>query len=825
MNQEPSVEKTIEWLRNRPYYEGQITHQERTPGASAETSPIDLDHRLASALSRHDINELFQHQADAIEVVRDGDNVVLATPTASGKSLAYTVPALERALDHHGKTLYIAPMNALINDQRDTISKIAAGLEGSRSVDVATYTGLLTDSEKREVWARQPDLLLTTPDMIHKSLLPYSKSPKHWKWLFQQLETVVVDEVHEFRGIFGSHVSLIFRRLSRLAEYYDSTPQYICCSATIGNPIEHAAAVTGQQPSQFSLINDDASATGPRQWVFWNPPLREDEELEAESATADGPPSNAEGSSEASPPPSSPVEVPHHNEIIGGERRSHHPETVRLFCDLVQRGYQTLVFTRARQGTEQYANWCDSKLRKRGEHELADQVTAYHSALQDERRTTIEAGLRDGSIRGVWSTNALELGIDVGSLDVVLLDGHPGTSMSTFQRAGRAGRGENPSLVVLVASPNPLDQYCMANPDLLFDGDPEQAAVNPSNTQILDDHVCCAAQELFLRTSDDTYFGAEYPATVASLDDADQLERFSSRTGPRWKYMGEDSPQHTMDIRSIDDRQIELYDRLRDRTLTSLPFGDALRDAHPGAIYHHQKESYRVTEAEFDADRVLLKSVNTMGYTRPLTEKRITIEEELKTGGLASQETVSVGFADLTVAEEVTGYMLYDHPSDEDGVERAFDEPLPERTIRTRGLYFTIPPQIEQDIKDASEEEDGFLASIHALEHALISLFPLEILCARRDVGGLSTEYHPHTGWSTIFVHDGHPGGVGLTREAFGKLEIMLERTLEMLSSCPCEGGCPSCVHSPQCGNANRTLNKRLAIRLLKQLLEVPVQP
>lgn len=823
MNRESSVEQTIEWLRDRPYYEGQITYQERTAGNSAETSPVDIDPRLASALSRRDINEPFQHQADAIEDVRDGDHVVLATPTASGKSLAYTVPSFERALENQGKTLYVAPMKALINDQAATLRDIASDLGFGESVDVATYTGDTATNERREIRTQQPDFLLTTPDMLHQSFLPYSKSPTHWRWLFQQLETIVVDEVHEFRGIFGSHVSLVFRRLSRLAEYYDSAPQYICCSATIGNPIEHAAAVTGQPPDQFSLIDDDTSATGPRHWLFWNPPLREEEEVGTKSVMTDGSDS-AEGNSEANQSPSVPVEVPHHNEIIGGERRSHHPETVRLFCDLVQRGYQTLVFTRARQGTEQYANWCDSKLRKRGERELADRTTAYHSALPDDRRTTIEAGLRDGSIRGVWSTNALELGIDVGSLDVVLLDGHPGTSMSTFQRAGRAGRGENPSLVVLVASPNPLDQYCMANPDLLFDGDPEQAAINPENTQILDDHVCCAAQELFLRTSDDSYFGAEYPATVASLDDAGQLERFSSRTGPRWKYIGEDSPQHTMDIRSIDDRQIDLYDRLRDRTLTSLPFGDALRDAHPGAIYHHQKESYRVTEAEFDADRVLLKSVNTMGYTRPLTEKRITIEEELKTGRLASQDTISVGFADLTVAEEVTGYMLYDHPSDEDGVERAFNEPLPERTIRTRGLYFTIPSQIEQDIKAASEKEDGFLASIHALEHALISLFPLEILCARRDVGGLSTEYHPHTGWSTIFVHDGHPGGVGLTREAFGKLETMLERTLEMLSSCPCEDGCPSCVHSPQCGNANRTLNKQLAIRLLKQLLEIPVQ-
>lgn len=818
------MEQTIDWLKDRPYYEGQIVYETLIPGTTAHTTSISLTDSVATALQRHDIDEPYQHQAEAVEAIRRGDHVVLATPTASGKSLAYTVPVLERALDHHGKTLYVAPMRALINDQADTLTEIAAELGVNTTVDVATYTGETPTQERRAIRTRQPDVVLTTPDMVHQSFLPYSKSPQHWQWLFQQLETIVVDEVHEFRGIFGSHVTLIFRRLSRLAEYYDSRPQYICCSATIGNPIEHAAAVTGQSPTQFSLIDNDASATGPRHWVFWNPPLRKDSQEATEKPPREDPSSGTDGGGEPPQPPPVAVDVPHDDDTLSGERRSHHPETVRLFCDLVHRGYQTLVFTRARQGAEQYTNWCDNKLRDRGEHDLADQITAYHSALPDEQRTTIEAGLRDGSVRGVWSTNALELGIDIGSLDVVLLDGHPGTTMSTFQRAGRAGRGQKPSLVILVASPNPLDQYCMANPERVFDGDPEQAAVNPANTQILDDHVCCGADELFLRTDDESYFGDQFPPTVGSLTEAERLERFSSRSGPRWKYIGDDSPQHAMDIRSIDDRQIDLYDHLREQTLTSLSFGDALRDAHPGAIYHHQKETYRVTAADFEADRVLLQSVNTMGYTRPLTEKGITVEEELMTSERATHGPVSVGFADLTVVEEVTGYMLYDHPGDEDGVERTFEEPLPDRTIRTRGLYFAIPPYIEQDIKATSEEADGFLASIHALEHALISLFPLEILCARRDVGGLSTEYHPHTEWSTIFVHDGHPGGVGLTREAFGKLETMLERTLEMLRSCPCEGGCPSCVHSPQCGNANRMLNKRLAIHLLMELLETPVQ-
>ncbi|MFW5905326.1 MAG: DEAD/DEAH box helicase, partial [archaeon] len=445
------------WLANRPYYDGQLTHERVVDAQEATTRSIPLEDRLAGALADRGIDDLYDHQASAIEAVRDGSDVVLATPTASGKSLSYTVPAFERAIDHGGRTLYVAPQNALIADQEAALSDLAADLGFGSRVSVAQYTGRLSDAEKRAVRDRRPTVVLTTPDMLHYALLPYGH--RIWDWFFESLETVVIDEVHEYRGVFGSHVSLVFRRLARMADRFDADPQYVACSATIGNPVAHASGVTGRPESSFTLVDEDASSRGPKRWLFWNPPLHQGGD---------------------------------------GRRRSNHVETRRIFADLVQRDLQTLVFTRARQTAERYAQDSASTLRDRGETDLANRIAAYQAALKADRRRELEADIDAGEVRGVWSTNALELGVDIGTLDAVLLDGYPGTRMNTFQQAGRAGRGDDESLVVLVAGEDQLDQYVMAHPEALFDGDPERAVVNPANERLLDDHLLCAARETWL---------------------------------------------------------------------------------------------------------------------------------------------------------------------------------------------------------------------------------------------------------------------------------------------------------------------------------------
>jgi DEAD/DEAH box helicase domain-containing protein len=771
------VEETIDWLRGRPYYTDQIQTHRETPGRTARTRDIDLAQPVESALAETGITELYNHQAVAIDAVRNGENVVLATPTASGKSLAYTVPAFERAIEDRTTTLYIAPQVALINDQEETLQSLADTFGFGVPVAVDQYTGRLSKSEKEDVRDRRPNMVLTTPDMLHFGLLPYAR--RLWDWFFSNLDLVVIDEVHEYRGVFGSHVGLVLRRLARLCATFDSNPQFVCCSATIGNPVEHAATVTGQPADSYRLVDEDTSATGPTHWLFWNPPTH----------SADAP----------------------------GERRSNHVETKNLFVDLVTRGYQTAVFTRARQTAERYATDSARDLRDRGEHDLADGIGAYQAALSRERREELENGLHSGDVRGVWSTNALELGVDIGGLDAVLLDGYPGTRMATFQQAGRAGRGTDPSLVVLVAGEDQLDQYMMTHPDDFFEGDPEQAVANPGNQQLLPQHICSAARESWITPADRDYFDPAFPDTVSELEEDGQLERRNTDDGMRWVFAGEGSPQHEMSLRTIDDREIRLRDRRADEIIGRLPFGDALRDAHPGAIYHHQGTSYEVVSLDLERNTAELDPVRAQYYTQVLHEKQITVEEDRLETTLSSRDDVTVRFADVTMAKQITGFERHDRRTGETLGREALD--LPETTLETSALYYTIPRELEMEIRGM---DGSFSGAIHAAEHAMIALFPLQLVCDRRDIGGLSTPEHPHTEQSTIFIYDGYPGGVGLTKTGYDRIEALMDDTRSMIADCSCEDGCPACVQSPHCGNANDPLDKGLAHELLDQLLDPP---
>ncbi|WP_424003017.1 DEAD/DEAH box helicase [Haloarcula salina] len=797
------MDDTIAWLRERPYYEGQIVDERTVPGRSGRTADCEVDDRLAGVLADEGIEDFYAHQVAAIEAVRGGENVVLATETASGKSLAYTVPAFERALDRRATGLYVAPQVALINDQTETLSELAQGLGFASGVSVAQYTGRQSKSEKEAIRERQPTVLLTTPDMLHYGILPHAY--RLWDWFFQRLETVVIDEVHGYRGVFGSHVSLVMRRLQRVAERFDAGsdsgtpggPEWICCSATIGNPVEHAAAVTGRAESSFALVDEDTSASGPRHWLLWNPP-----EYEGEGWGS-------------------------------GRRRSNHVETKRLFVDLVARGLQTVVFAGSRQTAERYASDSADELRDRGEHDLADAVGAYQAALTDERRRALEQGLQSGDLRGVWSTSALELGVDVGGLDAVLLDGYPGTRMRAFQQAGRAGRGTDPALVALVGGEDQLDQYVLRNPDALFETGAEQAVTNPENEQLLPDHVHAAACENWLSPDDDRHFGERFPDVVADLESTGALDRRQTDQGIRW--LGNGSPHHEMNLRTVDDREVKLV--AKGDVIATLPFEDALRDAHPGAIYHHQGRRYEVTDLDLATGVAELSRTWADYFTRVLHDKTITVEADLDERRLPAREDVPVRFASVTMRKQITGYERRDGSSGEVLGQRPLD--LPETTLETKALYHTVPSELEAQIRRGEYGPDGgrgdgdsrsgdtaadgggagdFPGSIHAAEHAAISMFPFEYLCDRGDIGGLSTPHHPHTGEPTIFVYDGYPGGIGLTRAGYGDIGSLLDTTLSMLRSCDCADGCPACVQSPHCGNANDPLDKHGAIHLLDGL-------
>jgi len=736
---------------------------------------------------------------------------VLATETASGKSLAYAVPAFEAAMDRGGRTLYIGPQNALIADQEESLSDLAHGLGFGSGVSVDSYTGRLSRSEKRAVRDREPTVLLSNPDMLHYALLPYAG--RLWDWFFSSLEYVVIDEVHSYRGVFGSQVAMTMRRLARTCERFGSDPQFVCCSATINNPVEHVASVTGRDPDGIALVDEDASGRGPRDWVLWNPPEYDDDWQERGS----------------------------------GRRKSSHTESKRLFCDLVTAGAQTLAFTRARQTAEQYATDSASDLRERGERDLAAKVGAYQAALTNERRREIETDLHAGDLRGVWSTSALELGVDVGGLDAVILDGYPGTRMSAYQRAGRAGRGDDPALVVMVGGEDQLDQYLMNNPADFFEAPPEDAICDPANDQLLPGHVACAADESWLSPDDERFFGGTFPSVVADLTDEGVLDRREVADGIRWTHAGSSSPQQSVSLRTVGDREVDLIDSSRNETVASLGFADALRDAHPGAIYHQQGRTYEVTTLDLDRDVAELQSSWADYYTQPLTEKDIVVNEDLAERELAARADVPVRFADVTVTERMTGFVRKDAKTGESLGESTLD--LPETTLRTKALYFPVPTDLESEMRaigaqggdggdaeatgdsndaDADAATDGgssapdgeyaFNGGIHAAEHGIISLFPFHLLCDRADIGGISTPYHPHTDAPAVFVYDGYPGGVGLTRRGHQRIEELMARTARLIDGCDCEGGCPSCVQSPHCGNANDPLAKAPAVHLLESL-------
>jgi DEAD/DEAH box helicase domain-containing protein len=584
--------------------------------------------------------------------------------------------------------------------------------------------------------------------------------------------------------VFGSHVGLVLRRLTRLCDRFGADIQFVCCSATIGNPREHAATVTGQPPDSFVLVDEDTSETGATHWLFWQPPTYDEGDAPAGA----------------------------------GKRRSHHGETMRLFVDLIQQGYQTVAFTRARQTAERYASISGDTLAERGASDLGDSVTAYHAGLRDDRRAAIETALHAGECPGVWSTSALELGVDIGTLDAVLLDGYPGTQMATFQRAGRAGRGTTPSLVALVASEDQLDQYVITHPQELFQGTPERAVTDPENPTLLRLHAQAAAIEQPITTADEAYFGPTFPEAISILTDTDGLNRRQTASGLEWQYTGrgETTNPYERGLRTITDRTVSLRVRGgQSPDLGELPLDAALRDVHPGAIYHHQDQIYEVQSLDLDQDVAWVVPTESDYQTRVQYDESMTIEEDIETKSLATREDVTVHFADVTRRKQVTGFQRRDHRTGEILSEESLD--LPETTLSTRAIYLTLPPGLEGLMQTMSGSFDG---GLHAAQHALVATFPLVILCDRRDVGSVSTTDHPQAATSALFIYDGYRGGVGLARNGYDHIEELLQHTWELLVDCGCEDGCPACIQSPHCGRANEPLNKSLAVTLMMALAD-----
>ncbi|MBW3602434.1 MAG: DEAD/DEAH box helicase [Actinobacteria bacterium] len=745
-----------------------IVHLRRLPPRRADlvAVPEDLPALLVGRLELGGVRSLYRHQAEALAQVRAGRHVVVATGTASGKSLCYQLPLLERLVrDDKACALYLAPTKALARDQ-------LAALRGFRlpQVRAAAYDGD-TPAREREAIRRTANVVLTNPDMLHVGLLP-----QHARWadFFHRLELVVVDECHVARGVFGSHVAAILRRLRRVCERYSAGaaagprarpprasapgrspgPTFVLATATIANPGGHAANLAGLPVTE---ITADGSPHPGVVVALWEPPLRDERTGARRSTIAEA------------------------GDVLGG---------------LVRRGPATLAFVRSRRGAELIARQA-----RDGVDEPA--VMAYRAGLLGEERRAVERGLAEGRVRGVATTDALELGIDVGELDAVVVAGWPGTAASLWQQAGRAGRRGRPATVVFVAADDPLDHYLLDHPDELVGRPLEAAVVDVTNPYVLEPHVECAAWERPVAPDEDSFAPAVLPATLERLGERGRLR---ARAG-RWFPTGRRSPAAGIGIRSAGGQPYAIVEATTGALIGEVDAARAYRTVHTGAIYLHQGRAYRIRRLDLVERVALADPYDGQDFTRPRSDTDIRV---VRTTERTAWGRCALHLGRVAVTTRVLGYERR-RPGAPRPVEAA-DLDLPPIDLATQGLWLTLPDEVLTEAGVARARVPG---AAHAAEHAAIGLLPLFSMCDRWDVGGVSTARHPDTGVATIFVYDGYPGGAGVTERAFRTGTGHLRATLAAIAGCRCAHGCPSCVQSPKCGNGNYPLDKPGAVALL----------
>jgi DEAD/DEAH box helicase domain-containing protein len=748
----------VDQLTSNPDYRGQLVHLERLPARPPRlvTLPEDLPPLVAGRLRARGITSLWEHQAEALALARDGTHVIVATGTASGKSLCYQLPLFEALLGEGRRTaIYLAPTKALAQDQLRAIRSFA--LTG---VKAATYDGDTPSGERPRV-RRTANLILTNPDMLHQGILP---NHEQWASFLSRLAYVVVDEAHTLRGVFGAHVALVLRRLRRLARRHGAEPTFVLASATLGNPDELASRLTGLP---VEAVTRDASPRGPVRFALWEPPLVD--------------------------------------EAIG-LRRSANMEAADWLATAVEGGVRTLCFTRSRRAAELIATYARRRVAE-VDRSLSRQVRAYRAGYLATERRELERQLVAGDLLGVATTNALELGMDIGGLDAVILNGFPGTVASMWQQAGRAGRGRDPALAVLIGADDPLDAYLLHHPADLFGRPHEGALVDPSNPYVLGPHLACAAYEAPLTDADLDLFGQQARAAVEALEADGTLRR--RRDGLR-PVTGR-SPASTISLRSAGGAPITIVETGSGEVIGTVDAARAPATVHPGAIYLHQGESYRGVDLDLVQGVALVEPFNGAEYTQPRTDTDIEVLEELETVPLP-RSALSLGR--VVVTRQVVGYERRRIGTGE--LLGYGDLDLPPQRLATVAYWYGISDELLEDATLIQKEVPG---AAHAAEHAQIGLLPLFALCDRWDIGGLSTAWHPDTGLATIFVYDGHEGGAGIAERGYNVAAEHLRATLDTIETCPCETGCPTCVQSPKCGNGNQPLYKQGAARLIAQLL------
>lgn len=759
----------LHYLVTLPDYRQQIAHTERISPQDATIGELDepLHPGLQTCLESLGIPSLYSHQAKAVNAIFNGKNVIIATSNASGKTLCYHLATLHALFhDKSSRALYIFPTKALAQDQLRSLKQITRPLSSPAQIrhaeaihprGMATFDGDTPHNERASI-RKQARVVLTNPDMVHLGILPNHQS---WSRFFRNLKFVVIDETHIYRGVFGSHLANVLRRLRRLCHLYASSPQFICSSATIANPEEHARHIVGLP---FEAIVEDGSPHGEKYFAFWNPPFLD------EAKTS---------------------------------RRSPNSEAAFLLSQLVHKGIRALAFARTRKLTELIYIYTRGQLSP----SLVDKISPYRAGYLPEDRRRIEHQFFNGELLGLVATTALELGIDIGDLEATVLTGYPGSIASAWQQAGRSGRSSHSSLSFLIAQENPLDQYLMRNPDFFFRKNFDNAIINPDNPYIRKPHLLCAAWERPLSSEDEEFFDSTTSTMLAELEHEGRLRKRDQKWHPIPSIT---YPAQDVNIRAASGENYAVIDRRDGCLLETVEARVAFFQVHPGAMYLHQGEAYLVEDLDLTQHIAWVEPSTADYYTQSMdiTDLRVT--------GLTKQKDcqgtkVHLGDADVTTT--VVGFKRKRQITEEVISREPLD--LPSQNFPTKALWFDLPQKGVDRIASAGLDFQG---GLHACEHAAISILPLFALCDRNDIGGVSTPFHPDTGKAQIFIYDAYPGGIGIAEKGFEMITELWQATLKTVAACPCTEGCPSCVQSPKCGNNNQPLDKEAAIILLEEL-------
>lgn len=753
-----TVADYLEALKKSQKFGPQVVYHKIIPEISPSFFPkqAPLSATTLRCVNQKGIEQLYTHQGKALELIGNEKNIIVATPTSSGKSMVYNLPVLERVLKDEGcHALYLFPLKALAQDQLKSLHDFSSlkqwGNTNSALPLGAIYDGDTSPYMRRKIREHTPPIVITNPEMLHLSFLPFHEN---WAHFFRKLEFVVIDEVHTYRGIFGSHVAWLIRRLKRILHHYGQQPRFILSSATIGNPRAFSENLIGET---FEVITESGAPQSRKNFVFLNP--------WDSIAYAAG----------------------------------------QLLEAALKRGLRTIVYTQSRKMTELISLWTRPNLGN-----LAERLSSYRAGFLPEERREIEQKLSDGSLLGVISTSALELGIDIGDLDLCILVGYPGSIMASWQRGGRVGRAGQESAVILLGGQDALDQYYMNNPENFFEKEVESAVLNPSNPKTIQQHLPCAAAELPLDVDEDLLREKNVMTGLRELT----LENHLLQSADGRKYFStRKRPQRHVNLRGSG-TTLTIINETTGQILGEVDAGRALKECHEGAVYLHRVATWLVKKLDLAAQEVVVTEKKPPYYTRPMSNKDTEILRILQHSSL---HDCSLSYGELKVTERVTGYQKRNNGTNRLINTTSLD--LPEQVLETEGFWFEIPQNI---VESFEKNKLHFMGSIHALEHLLISVFPLLVLCDRNDIGGISCPHHEQTEGASIFIYDGTPGGSGISAEAFEKAEQLFKRAMEVVNECGCDTGCPSCVHSPKCGSGNRPIDKNGCISLIHAISTNP---